>query len=118
MAAEISQVGDCMNDADLSGIVTSVPVVPCSEPHDSEAYAEFELADGPYPGQERDQRAGRRGCVERVRRVRRDRIQRVRAQVQLLLTQRNSWPQGDREILCEVYDPRTQTTGTLEGAGA
>ncbi len=33
------KVGDCINDADVSASVESVPVVDCAEPHDSEAYA-------------------------------------------------------------------------------
>ena len=32
--------------------VESVPVVPCSEPHDAEVYAETELPEGDYPGDE------------------------------------------------------------------
>ena len=64
ITAEDLEVGDCLNDAELSGIVTEVPVVPCSEPHDSEAYAEFDLADGPYPGRDEINAQGEAGCVE------------------------------------------------------
>src|SRR5690349_4514521 len=64
ITAEDLQVGDCLNDADLSGIVTSVPVVPCSEPHDSEAYFEFDLEDGEFPGKDAVNAKGDAGCVE------------------------------------------------------
>ncbi len=45
------QVGDCivsskLDDADQ---VESVPVVPCSEPHDAEVYAETELPRATTP---------------------------------------------------------------------
>ncbi len=31
-------VGDCLNDADAAEVVSTVPIVDCSEPHDSEAF--------------------------------------------------------------------------------
>lgn len=44
-------VGDCLNTADLaSGELDAVPVVPCSEPHDSEIYAEIVLTGDEWPG--------------------------------------------------------------------
>ncbi|MFD4993701.1 septum formation family protein [Cellulosimicrobium cellulans] len=48
------QVGDCLVTAKLPDgeNVESVPVVPCSEPHDAEVYAETELPEGDYPGDE------------------------------------------------------------------
>ncbi len=48
------KVGDCIvsERLDDSGEVESVPVVPCAEPHDIEIYAETELPEGDYPGEE------------------------------------------------------------------
>lgn len=48
------QVGDCLVSEKLPDgtEVESVPVVPCSEPHDLEIYAETELAEGDFPGEE------------------------------------------------------------------
>jgi hypothetical protein len=116
MTAEDLSVGDCLNDADLSGIVTSVPVVPCSEPHDSEAYAEFELDEGPFPGSEEIDAKGNAGCVERFTEFVGIAFNESDLEYSFYLPTESSWPQGDRRILCEVYDPKKQTTGTLKGA--
>jgi hypothetical protein len=44
-------VGDCTNDVASAGEeVSTVSVVPCSEPHDNEAYYAEDLPDGDYPG--------------------------------------------------------------------
>ena len=116
MTAEDLSVGDCLNDADLSGIVTSVPVVPCSEPHDSEAYAEFDLAEGPYPGTDEIDAKANEGCVEAFTAFVGIPFNESDLEYSFYLPTESSWPQGDRRILCEVYDPKKQTTGTLRGA--
>ena len=116
MTAEDLKVGECLNDADLSGIVTSVPVVPCSEPHDSETYAEFELEDGPYPGKDEINAKGDVGCVEAFTAFVGIPFNESELEYSFYLPTESSWPQGDRRILCEVYDPKKQSTGTLEGA--
>ena len=114
--AEDLKVGDCLNDAELSGIVTSVPVVSCEEPHDSEAYAEFDLDEGPYPGSDAIVARGDAGCVEAFAAF--VGIPRNESHLAYSYYQptESSWPQGDRRILCEIFDPTSQTTGTLKGA--
>src|SRR5690349_15251414 len=44
------EVGDCLDDADLSGQVTRIPIVDCDEPHDSEAFASTTATGDAYPG--------------------------------------------------------------------
>ena len=114
--AEDLQVGDCLNDAGLSGIVTSVPVVPCDEPHDSEAYAEFDLDEGPFPGKEQIVARGDAGCVEAFAAFVGIPFNDSELAYSYYQPTESSWPQGDRRILCEIYDPVSQTTGTLKGA--
>ena len=43
------RVGDCFNDVSFENEVSSVPGVPCSDPHDNEAYAVFDLNVTSYP---------------------------------------------------------------------
>ena len=47
------RVGDCFNDIDSFDEVSSVPGVPCSEPHDNETYAVFDVSIEEYPGDDR-----------------------------------------------------------------
>jgi hypothetical protein len=45
------KVGDCLNSADLYGMISEVPFIPCDEPHDSEVYASMEFEDSAeFPG--------------------------------------------------------------------
>lgn len=47
------KVGDCLNSAGLGeGEINTVPVVPCSDPHDGEVYAETTLPSGEFPGED------------------------------------------------------------------
>ena len=44
------QVGDCLNDSEMTGEVSEVKVIDCASEHDSEAYESTQIADGDYPG--------------------------------------------------------------------
>lgn len=47
------EIGDCLNGlraVEYDTLVTSLPAVPCADPHEGEVYASFELAEGAYPG--------------------------------------------------------------------
>lgn len=44
------KLGDCMNRADLTGLIDTVDAMPCTDPHDAEIYAEFEFPKGDFPG--------------------------------------------------------------------
>src|SRR3954453_22761328 len=56
------KVGDCLNDATASGTVTTAPIVPCSKPHDSEAYKSIKMADGDFPGEDAVKSQADQGC--------------------------------------------------------
>ncbi len=44
------RIGDCFNDADsMDDEISSLPGVPCSDPHDNEAYALINLTIQSYP---------------------------------------------------------------------
>jgi hypothetical protein len=110
------KVGDCLNDATSSGTVTSVPIVPCDEPHDSEAYASIMLDDGDFPGDDAIRAKAESGCVESFGDFVGVEFNASELAYTYYFPSADSWSQGDREILCEVYDPDSQTTGTLEGS--
>src|SRR5687768_3961131 len=57
-------VGDCIQLPDAE-LVQSVEGVPCVEPHDAQVYAEFDLPDGPFPGDAAIDEQGARGCYDR-----------------------------------------------------
>lgn len=109
------KVGDCLNDASLSdGEISTVPTVPCSEPHDSEAYHAFNLADGAFPGQEAIEQAAFEGCDAAYEAFIGIAFEQSQYDWAYYFPTQASWGEGDREILCIIYDPSgAKITGSL-----
>lgn len=63
ISSEELRVGDCL-DLPAEGEVESVSAVPCSEPHEAEVYASFELPAGRYPGDAEVARLAEDGCID------------------------------------------------------
>lgn len=110
-------VGDCLDDRDVADEVTTVPVVPCSEPHDSEVFARTEVAEGTFPGVEALEARLAEFCQGEAF----ERFVGVPYAASRYVTggyfpTAGSWASGDRELLCTVYDEDGPTTGSLEGA--
>ena len=111
-------VGDCLNDADVPDEVTTLPIVECSDPHDSEVFARTTATGDAFPGADAlqetlagfcrgdaftefvgipfaDSRYGTRGYFPTA----------------------ESWANGDRELLCTVVDESGEPLrGTLTDA--
>ena len=109
-------VGDCTGDITEGGVLTELDAVPCADPHGAEAYASIDMDDGDFPGDEAVQTQADDGCVAEFEAF----VGLPYDDSELLSTYltptEESWAQGDREILCFVYDDGGPTTGSLEGA--
>jgi hypothetical protein len=111
------KVGDCINDADVSGSVESVPVVDCSEPHDSEAYASIIMDDGDFPGADEVDSQSQDGCLAAFADYVGTDYDSSKFSISYYYPTEDSWANGDREILCTVYVDGEQTTGSAKGSG-
>jgi hypothetical protein len=111
-------VGDCINLAD-DGTVDEVERVDCDTPHDNEVYFAFDYpgdAAAPYPGDEPIREASETECeAEFASFVGMDYQDSV-LYVLFLRPSADTWDDGDREILCTLYLPDEQLTGSMEGA--
>ncbi|WP_028472252.1 DUF4190 domain-containing protein [Nocardioides alkalitolerans] len=113
------RVGDCFNDDSLFGDsadeyeeVMTVDVVPCSEAHDAEVYALFDLEGTEYPGDDEVFELAEEGCEEELDASGVSDEVYYEAYVNFLSPTRDSWFGGDREIACMAYfDDRT--TGSI-----
>lgn len=100
------RIGDCFQDPDLSSEeFESVDAVPCSGPHDNEAYAAFNLPGDDYPGEESVVEQASIGCYERFEGF----VGTAYADSSLdffpMYPTEGSWEElDDREILCAVYN--------------
>ena len=118
------RVGDCFNDRAASASddyqeVSSVGAVPCSEPHDNEVYAVFDVSLAEFPGLDAMSDLAVEECVRRFEGfVGRD-YQSSSLDVNPLYPTVEGWTAlGDREIVCAVYDMElNKLTGSARGTG-
>lgn len=111
------KVGDCLNDGDVSGEVESVPVVECTEPHDSEAYASIIMDDGDFPGADEVDTQAQDGCLAAFEGYVGTSYDNSKFEISYYYPTEATWANGDREILCVLYDPAGKSTGSASGSG-
>jgi hypothetical protein len=115
------QIGDCTNDVDAEEIA-SVPTVPCSEPHDNEAYYAYDIDAEKFPGNEAVLAEAGDTCVSEFEGFAGISYEDSILDVWPLIPTEETWAQGDREVICFIYAMNedftapVQTTGTLAGA--
>jgi hypothetical protein len=102
--------GDCFNDPNNTEVVSDVEIVDCGETHDNEVYDTFDLADSTFPGQVAVEDKAANGCLSRFEPyVGADYLD-SSLEISFLTPSDGSWDDGDREVVCFLYDG---TGGTL-----
>lgn len=110
------EVGQCFNDPDSFDEVANVDIVDCEEPHDNEVYHLFDLADGDYPGTTAVEGEAIDGCLEAFEPFIGREYATSQFEVRYLYPTPETWDDGDREIVCAVFDlSGNQVTGSAEG---
>lgn len=110
------EVGDCFDDPTESGEVSEVPIVECADPHDNEVYAAFDYDGDTFPGDDAMSTAADEGCQDRFEDfVGIGYFESALYSTHLVPTE-ESWGNGDREIICVLYEPGEKLTGSMEGA--
>jgi hypothetical protein len=111
------QVGDCLADFEEAMQASGVQPAPCSEPHSDEIYAAGSI-DGfdEFPGSAAIEAAARRICLAEyeafVGRSYEDSV----LDISYLVPTEDSWADDDRRVLCTIFDPLDEVTGSLRGA--
>jgi hypothetical protein len=112
------EVGDCFNDPEDFGEVTDVKMVDCAVPHDNEVFAVFDLPDGDYPGSTGAETSADGGCIAEFAAFVGIDYDSTSLDVWYLYPTEDSWNNGDREVVCMLFDPTgTQLTGTAANSG-
>ena len=107
-------VGDCLSD--LSGsMFATLPVVPCSEPHEGEVYALFDVSlDGiTYPGEDAIIDEAEQGCDSRLQNYAPSAYRDSGVEIFYLYPSEDTWSFGDREVVCITYYPDGPRTGSI-----
>ncbi len=116
-------VGDCLQDplqGQSEGEVNTVQAVICDEPHDTEVYALFDLPgddSAPYPGDDSVDIDAENGCVARFEEYVGSAYETSALFVSTISPREATWATGDREVVCLVYNPEEQLTGSVQGSG-
>ena len=111
------RAGDCFNDSGtVEGEISDVPGVPCSDPHDNEAFAVIELTIDSYPEGDVMGELAQKSCLERFDAfVGRD-YESSSLDYFTMYPSTESWKQNDREVICAVFDMETnKLVGSVQG---
>lgn len=121
--------GDCFNtggklaeynDKDGGQAGFSVPIVPCGEPHEGEAYSVFDLEDGPYPGKDKVISIAEEKCAGKALTdyVGDEAKLPETVEVFYYYPQPATWIRGDREVTCFLGRTSGTSTGSLRATGS
>ena len=109
-------VGDCFDDSNSFDEISSLPGVPCLEPHDNEAYAVINLTLDSYPAGDGMGDMASDVCLEQFESfVGRD-YETSELDIFTMYPTSESWAQNDREVVCAVYSmDASKLTGSVQG---
>lgn len=111
------EVGTCLNDVDqpLAQDLTEIPSVSCTEPHQSEVFAEVVLEGGDFPGVDEVASVATTECMAEFGRFVGLDFSASQLNYHYYYPTASSWALGDRSIYCVVFDPGQETVGSLQG---
>lgn len=118
-AADVFSVrlGDCLGDFADATQVTDVAVVPCADEHAQEVYATAQVPDGATLPADDDLRAqAEETCTTEFEAYVGLPYAESALDFTWLQPTAESWEQGDRELVCLVYDPAGPVSGSLRSA--
>jgi len=114
------RVGDCFNDSFFQQEeVSDVSGVPCTDPHDNEVYALFDIESASWPGQEQVDSLAEEGCFLRFQGAIGASYQESVLMFTTLYPTEESWTRmNDREVICVAYHMETEKlTGSVLQSG-
>ena len=111
------EVGMCLNDANLPERFSSIPLVDCAQPHDSEVYAIVTLPDGAYPNEDELFSLADDACYDEYEPYVGTNYDVSYYYFAYYWPDKNSWASGERDIVCVVYDENGQIEGSVRGSG-
>lgn len=104
LGAFAMEIGDCFQ-MPTEDLVESVEAVPCTDPHDAQVYAKFDMPDGVYPGDAVVTEAGDTGCLDRFAAFVGKPFDESSLYLSYLFPTMETWDEPslkDREIVCVI----------------
>jgi hypothetical protein len=108
------RVGDCFDNPPGATSITSVTAVPCSQPHNAQIYAKFDLSGSilSYPGMPALTRLATSGCNARVGSLDKSEITNS-MRLRFLYPEADSWLDGNRTVACMIANTAANITSSL-----
>ena len=113
------RVGDCFDDeAFAASEVSEIPAIPCTQPHDNEVYATFDVSATEFPGDEEIDWLASEGCYERFEAAIGESYEDSVIDFTTMYPSSGSWKNGDREVVCIGFHMELEKLeGTIIGSG-
>jgi len=108
-------VGDCLNDSGV-GEVDTVPTIECEKPHESEVFASVQIPDGDFPDEATITAQANADCTANFATFTGIEAADSKYSIGYYFPTEESWAEGDREILCYLFDETGPITGSVEGS--
>ena len=100
ISATALQVGDCVNGLRNSTNLSSLPGVPCTQPHEGEVFAVFDLPAGDYPGSAAVDDQVSRECNDRLTAYSPSAGSDPDVGLFSVYPLEQNWSRGDRQVVC------------------
>ncbi len=113
------EVGQCYDSPTEETEVSTVSSKPCDEPHDQEVYAVFDYPNPPedFPGESAMEDVAVDRCTAEFEPFVGTDYDSSQFDFYYLVPSDETWADGDREVVCSVFDPDGKLTGSVRGSG-
>lgn len=108
------RIGDCVNGLDQEGGVSRLDAVPCSQPHEGQVFATFDLPAGPWPGEDELFAMAEQGCHDRMETDLPEVYDDLSVKLFYLHPSEKLWRDGNREVICFAYHPEKRTGSVFD----
>ncbi|MBW8172591.1 septum formation family protein [Ornithinimicrobium sp. Arc0846-15] len=115
-SAPTAEIGDCMDYAGLTGEVSELPTLDCTEAHDAQVIHKFDLPDGDFPTEDEYVAALEAECLPAFESFVGVSYEESSLFISDLSPQEEGWDAGDRETICIAYTEDADVTESFEGS--
>jgi hypothetical protein len=106
--------GDCFNNPAGARSVNAVTAIPCTQPHNAQVFAKFELTGSnfSFPGTAAVERLAGHGCSARTGSINKSKVNNAMT-IRFLVPEEASWMSGQRSVSCMIVNPTADLTSSL-----
>jgi hypothetical protein len=106
--------GDCFDNPKDTQDIESVTAIPCTQAHDSQVFAKFDLSgdDDSYPASDALNKMADAGCNSRTAGIDKSKTT-ANMTIRVLFPEQDAWADGQRTVSCLIVNPTPTITSSL-----